>query len=261
MRRLFCIVLITFLALWFSGQVGFSRSDADLEEEDDSFQVVRPRLIRIELKGYKPQSESSLSMDGRKLFTNLNCVACHSIHNTGGSLAPMLDGVGARRDGEFLFRKLSADRSHTRVSATAARALSAYLLTIPEPTGGYIVEGHWNLAAETPASDPNFKPEPDSVSSRKGEKLFFEKGCVACHSVNGQGGWLAPPLDGIGGRRSHDFIMASINRRERAGRRVETKNEEERFRMPVIEISNEEATNLADYLETLSNKKPSDSGP
>lgn len=151
--------------------------------------------------------------------------------------------------------------NHTRVSAPAANALSAYLLTIPEPTGGYIVEGHWNLASEIPAPDPNFKPRPESESSRKGEKLFFEKGCVACHAVKGQGGWLAPPLDGIGGRRSHDFIAVSIKRRKRAGSGVERKDEEDRFRMPVIEISEEEANNLADYLETLSNRKPSDSGP
>jgi len=34
-----------------------------------------------------------------------------------------------------------------------------------------------------------------AMDSRRGRKLFAEKGCAVCHSVNGVGGILGPPLD------------------------------------------------------------------
>jgi len=40
--------------------------------------------------------------------------------------------------------------------------------------------------------------------------LLTEKGCTACHSVNGQGGVMGPSLDGIGKRISVDRIRRGI---------------------------------------------------
>jgi mono/diheme cytochrome c family protein len=34
----------------------------------------------------------------------------------------------------------------------------------------------------------------------QGPELAGRLGCLACHSLKGQGGKLAPPLDGVGGR-------------------------------------------------------------
>lgn len=34
-----------------------------------------------------------------------------------------------------------------------------------------------------------------AMDSARGRSLFLERGCIACHSVNGVGGDMAPPLD------------------------------------------------------------------
>lgn len=41
-------------------------------------------------------------------------------------------------------------------------------------------------------------------------QLFAEKGCVACHQLDGAGGPVGPPLDRIGSRRTADHIRRSI---------------------------------------------------
>lgn len=41
----------------------------------------------------------------------------------------------------------------------------------------------------------------DPVLVNKGQTLFDQNGCTACHKVGGQGGAVGPPLDGEGTRR------------------------------------------------------------
>lgn len=45
----------------------------------------------------------------------------------------------------------------------------------------------------------------------KGRLLFSKNNCNVCHSINANGGCLAPPLDGINKRRNLDFIMMRIS--------------------------------------------------
>jgi cytochrome c peroxidase len=33
------------------------------------------------------------------------------------------------------------------------------------------------------------------MNAERGKKLFVDKGCVACHAINGVGGHDAPPMD------------------------------------------------------------------
>ncbi|MBA4079306.1 MAG: hypothetical protein C0508_30035, partial [Cyanobacteria bacterium PR.023] len=51
-----------------------------------------------------------------------------------------------------------------------------------------------------------YKGQPASNKSREGAKYFKQNNCANCHSIEGKGGCLAPPLDGIGGRRSKVFV-------------------------------------------------------
>lgn len=47
--------------------------------------------------------------------------------------------------------------------------------------------------------------------SGDGCTLFARNNCSDCHSIDGVGGWMAPPLDGISERRSKQFILARIS--------------------------------------------------
>jgi mono/diheme cytochrome c family protein len=182
----------------------------------------------VEPSGYKPKPASPNSESGRELHAKLNCASCHSIADNGGRIGPPLDGVGARRSRGFLTDHLTDPDAHAKhfpglhggkpnamprpnASAAEIRQIVAYLLTIPEPAGGFVVPAHEHgeAPAET-APKANYAPSPVSASSQAGEKLYFDLGCAACHAVRGSGGEFAPKLDGIGARRGATFIAAHI---------------------------------------------------
>lgn len=62
-------------------------------------------------------------------------------------------------------------------------------------------------AAETGAADEDAGPRlvVPLVDSQKGQRLFVEKGCVLCHSVNKVGGAAGPALDAPEGGRYLDL--------------------------------------------------------
>ena len=47
------------------------------------------------------------------------------------------------------------------------------------------------------------------VASPERPKIFNQM-CIACHSLEGQGGVVGPALDGVGDRRSYDNLVAWI---------------------------------------------------
>lgn len=59
-----------------------------------------------------------------------------------------------------------------------------------------------------PAS--GYTPCPPSTNSEKGKLLYAKNNCASCHQTEGEGGTLGPPLDGIGGARGEQFIVAHI---------------------------------------------------
>lgn len=52
---------------------------------------------------------------GARNFYKFGCTACHSIGNVGGSLGPALDGVGTRRDLDFITDHITDAQIHTRM--------------------------------------------------------------------------------------------------------------------------------------------------
>ncbi len=59
-----------------------------------------------------------------------------------------------------------------------------------------------------PAS--GYTPPAPTPESRTGKLLYERNNCSSCHQAEGQGGTLGPPLDGIGGARGEQFIVAHI---------------------------------------------------
>ncbi len=52
------------------------------------------------------------------------------------------------------------------------------------------------------------KTAPDFVLA--GAKLFQKKGCAGCHLVNGAGGKLGPPLNGLSSRRNEEWVRENF---------------------------------------------------
>ena len=182
----------------------------------------------IEPTGYKPEATTTLSEQGRVLFEKLNCAGCHTVSNNGGRIGPPLDGVGGRREKDFLTAHLTNPEEHAKkfpelhgnqpnrmphphASLDEIKSLVAYLLTLPEPPAGFRVNPHAHSeVSEVAAMKADFSPAAPTDSSRAGQKLYFDMGCAACHTINKVGGQFGPKLDGIGARRSREFIAAHI---------------------------------------------------
>lgn len=250
---------------------GIRKSAAEHQEVEPA---ERPSLIKVKPTGYQPNPVTAESTAGEGSFQALNCQACHSIHGVGGAIGPILDGIGHERSEEYLTARLentseakekflqltspekSGSDAHVRLTKQTARAIVSYLLTLPEPPGGFAIVPHirrW--PSEDPVANPNFRPAPVCKSSKEGEALYAKFGCAACHSIENVGGWLGPKLDGVAGRHSRQYIEAHITDSEaHIGTAVEghtlTKTQ-----MPLLNVTPEEVKDIADYLATLSNSK------
>jgi len=51
----------------------------------------------------------------------------------------------------------------------------------------------------------------DSEETRQGERIYHREGCNACHKVFGNGYAYGPSLDGVGSRRTEDWLQRYLN--------------------------------------------------
>lgn len=235
-----------------------------------------PRLLKIPPSGYKAAPETAESKEGAEIFKSLNCMACHSVRNVGGSLGPLLDAIGSKRSESFLIAHLSKaqeqefsnfvgteKRSHNmsiRISDKSARLIAKYLLTLEEPPGGFLVVPHkTRLPAAESTSNQAFKPTQPTESSQQGEEIFSSKGCIACHSIGDFGGWLGPKLDGVGGRLSKSVIASYVTDAQAYALSTRPDADEYPSEMPKLDLSADDIQKIVDYLLTLPASKE-DSG-
>lgn len=135
---------------------------------------------------------------GERIFETHGCQGCHKLNGVGGIIGPELDTVGARRSPEWLKQHFTDPASVSpgsgmppqKLSPADLDAITMFMLSL---TGNKL-----------PAYYASMKVIP---SATEGRRLFEEKGCIGCHSINGQGGKIGPALDDVSLRRSPDWIM------------------------------------------------------
>lgn len=96
-----------------------------------------------------------------------------------------------------------------------------------------------------------YKPAAKDLKSRAGRKLYEKLNCASCHAINDIGGTLGPALDGIGGHRGKEWLIARLL--DPAGQQ---RDFPELFAgrpniMPHPYVSTREAGQIAQYLLTL----------
>jgi ubiquinol-cytochrome c reductase cytochrome b subunit len=127
-------------------------------------------------------------MEGKRLFVELHCEYCHTLHGHGGTVGPVLDDVGLRRDRDWLakhFRdpkKTSPDTKMPNFNLLdgEVEALVAYMSSL----------GGGAFTANAPK--------------------LYEENCSSCHKFHGIGEEIGPDLSHIGSAREVDFISAYI---------------------------------------------------
>lgn len=83
------------------------------------------------------------------------------------------------------------------------------------------------------------------ASSERGRKVFVEKGCVVCHSINGVGGEIGPPLDADPSKPEIDAFEFAARMWRGAEAMIALQNLELGFQ---IELSGKELADIARFL-------------
>ncbi len=171
---------------------------------------------------------------GRLLYMQRGCVACHRIRGAGGIMGPDLTFVGSRRrDPEWHLRHLREPQA-TSLGSTMPpfkhlpdvelRALTVYMLSLREMPSALLASTP--VAASTPAV-PTQTPRaasPPAVAKAitaapaasspglasaarpsRAKALYPRKGCPACHAIGGVGGKVGPDLTAEGSKPDRDL--------------------------------------------------------
>ena len=122
---------------------------------------------------------------GARLFRDKQCSRCHQVAGTGGRVGPSLDKFAAYASPLYFTaalwnsgRKMSARMKEMNVERPVfeGKDIADLLAFIRRDAGGL----------DRVYAQPG--------NPRRGEKLFGEKGCAACHAINGHEGGYAPDL-------------------------------------------------------------------
>ena len=217
--------------------------------------------------GYRPRPATSDSESGRVIYQKLNCAGCHAAGQQGGRIGPPLDGVGGRHDSDFLrahitdpeehakrFPEQHANRPalmpHPHASPQDVELLVAYLLTLPEPPAGFLVGAHAPGVVDAAEITSEYMPAQETASSRAGQKLYYDQGCASCHAIGQTGGQFGPSLNGVGARRSRQYIVGHITSAQLHAEQFPGEHSGGAM-MPETNVTSAEMQQITDFLLTL----------
>ena len=163
-----------------------------------------------------PEKQINEAERAKKLYKKENCRECHSIKGKGGEIGPPLDGIGGHRGPEWLLDRLMDPEKqmkqfanvfgnkpnimpHPALEKDDAKLIVDYMLTLPEPKGGYLVAVHGNKYKDKGYGTYTPKKQ-DIESALRGAKLFYGNHCYTCHSTDGSRDRFGPDLAGIGSK-------------------------------------------------------------
>lgn len=173
-------------------------------------------------------NEPGNALVGRTLFSERSCINCHSVGNMGGRVAPSLDNYQKYASPLFVAQamwnhgpRMSAKMRELGIQHPAfkGKEMADLLAFIRGQASGAILNEKFMM--------------PGSPTS--GRRLFIQKGCIGCHSINGRGGKVGPDLSKrdffksvteiAGSMWNHDPQMWGKMQRRGTGRPVFNGNE------------------------------------
>jgi mono/diheme cytochrome c family protein len=134
-------------------------------------------------------------LEGRRLFTEKRCVSCHSVQGIGGQTGPDLGEVQL---GDFAAIASNLWNHFPRMKEAFARKRIEWP-TFTEEDAKQLFTFIYFL---------NYFDK--AYNLELGGRLFLEKQCSRCHSVDGKGGHIGPELDAFQVRYAAPFITAGL---------------------------------------------------
>lgn len=186
---------------------------------------------------------------GKHLFEQKNCMGCHTIMGEGAYYAPELTKVFERRGEVFIKAMLR----NPEAMYPGQRKMINYGFKdeeINDLTDFLKWVGTMNLNGFPPKPDLVKMAAPgqseSAIVESRGRPQVFNQMCIACHSLQGQGGQIGPALDDVGARLERAYITSWL--RDPTAVKADSK-------MPKLPLSEEEITELAAFLITLTGGK------
>ncbi|HLG18025.1 MAG TPA: c-type cytochrome [Blastocatellia bacterium] len=132
-------------------------------------------------------NEPGDAIAGRNLFSQRSCINCHAVGNMGGRIGPPLDDYQKYASPLFVAQAMW---NHGPQMGAKMRALG---IKHPAFHGKEMADLLAFIRGQASGTILNEKfMLPGSPVS--GRRLFAQKGCINCHSINGKGGKVGPDL-------------------------------------------------------------------
>jgi mono/diheme cytochrome c family protein len=124
---------------------------------------------------------------GKDIFSDKGCIKCHSIGGEGGKVGPSLDQLSQYASPVFIVQSMW-NHCKEMVSRMRERGIEVPAFRNHEVVDlfAYIRTAGKSGKVERVYSSPG--------NPKNGERLFVSRNCIKCHSVNGEGGSIAPNL-------------------------------------------------------------------
>jgi nitric oxide reductase subunit C len=138
---------------------------------------------------------------GKHLWDTSNCMGCHTLMGEGAYYAPELTKVVERR-GEAFIKSMLKDPEKM---FPGERKMQNYKFSDEQIADLYAFL-QWIGKVDLNGFPPKPDLAPQSAAPVANAPAVFTQMCTACHSLKGNGGNVGPALDGIGSRRTAEYI-------------------------------------------------------
>lgn len=234
----------------------YNWSDQDLYQIT---QYIQTKLTDPDLLSDVPQLGTPTDDEvrlGRRLFTEKGCAGCHLIEGIGTQkdFGPDLSALGGKNVSQLSFGESKIPRnliSYIEAKITDPLSVNPAArmpqFTLPPADLDAVTTALLSMTGtpETSGMQKLIVPRPEPEFHPAGEfgKLYERYKCYDCHSFNGYGGTLAPDLSYEGSRAQREWLIGFL-------RNPQTLRPTLIFRMPRFNMSDRDATVIADYIGT-----------
>jgi cytochrome c2 len=139
------------------------------------------------------------------IVTRYRCLSCHSVNGFGGDLSTVpLDRIGSQLQRDYVATYL-LNPGAIRVSVEARMPVFHML-----PEEAKLVADYFSTVFVDDALE-QFDARFTSAEARRGEALYSQLGCQACHQLGTKGGYVGPELSGTGVRLKPGWTAAWLS--------------------------------------------------
>jgi nitric oxide reductase subunit C len=195
----------------------------------------------------KQQNLSDAVVRGKGIWTDNNCMGCHTLLGEGAYYAPELTKAYDRRGPAWIkiFLKnpeamFPGERKMVQYHFSDQQIddVVAFLKWISEMD----LNGFPPKPTPMPGVAVASTMAPGAPAAALNAPAMFKTICVSCHSVGGQGGTVGPALDGVGDKFSADYLTKWLTNPQAV---------KPGTAMPQLPMTGEERAELVQFLSAL----------